>query len=853
MGQSISTMIGGYRANLGKHLWLAVLLIAGWGLDGMFFHGVSFAPRGACADIPYRPPVLGPLRVGIGPILRVGFETAVHIPCRLGSTANEPQTLIIELEILDGDDAPLIVRSPPTMLQPRESTTIRMLVKLGRQPLKITARAIDAEVAVVNSPNERGGGGTRPFTNQTLATQTLATQTWTPPPNSILRNSQQAYWLEIGGTSILTDLAKELWGRARHDPLISVPLTDLGNLPENGLAYSGCTGIMLTVRLDQANQQLTELQANALRHWVAGGGQLLLCVSAVPARGGTSSLEIVKNHSFSTLLPGEIRQIVPFRKFTAWESYLNAEEPIPVTEATPSLLVPVWRDMRGSTLLASDGVPLIIDEAVGLGRIRTCIIDFSQEPWVNWHASRKKLLQELLPWPLTAEVDSGNYVGNQVARLGYDDLAGQFRTALQQFDGQQVDSGRFWWIFLLAGLSALFWLILWRLRERMSVWLIWGAVFLQSAGLGWLFAATDYAPIGQSPRANVAEIVDIDSSTGWVQSQAWGAIYSENAAEINLRAFPKLKELLEQQCVACQLDWFGIPGTSWGGLDSQLASTSLIAEPANLWNPPVLSLTPLVGANYHASLPRAPIVCAPPGLRHFTLPAQFSRCFTVLGQWQGDAALPPPLQKRPNESGLRGTIHNDLHISLDDCWLLHDQWAMPLGRLEPGKLVALDELAGTGMSVGSQVAGKSNIRGGSQLQQYPREQASVPQILKMLAFHRAAGGTRYSGLWNRYLSQLDQSEKLRKHAVVIGWGPAAWHLRQTELREASGTQMDSSVFEGKGLQVEAQQTLYRIWLPVEKLDTSTSLDNSPPATATPAAGARPTTLRWPGPPPQPAK
>ena len=165
--------------------------------------------------------------------------------------------------------------------------------------------------------------------------------------------------------------------------------------------------------------------------------------------------------------------------------------------------------------------------------------------------------------------------------LGYVDLSGQLRSALDQFQG--VHLVPFWTVTLLtlgyiAILFPLNYLVAFRwLKRPQLAWIIFPAVAL-------LFCATAYAMAHQAKgnrlRVNQVDVVDIDIDSHWARGTTWINLFSPANAAYDLRGnkFARCeKRSIAFGRIHSELVWAGQHGL--GGMNSAAASLSLVDQP----------------------------------------------------------------------------------------------------------------------------------------------------------------------------------------------------------------------------------------------------------------------------------
>ena len=444
-------------------------------------------------------------------------------------------------------------------------------------------------------------------------------------------------------------------------------------------------------------------------------------------------------------------------------------------------------DIRGKVLLSDGDTPLVIEHQLGLGRVVTCLVDLNADPWRDWR-KRDELLQRLIPWHIPTEAETKFASSSSSLRLGYDDLSGQFVTALGTFGSVKLTP---FWILMSAALGfGLVWYFLqpillksWSAAARLiaAAFVVAGATLLFVMLTGGTAKLNGNAAKESRMLANTAQVVDYNAMQGEYQGQSWISLLSSNSRQVDLQADPpKLVAAKPDRTRGDvqQLAWLGMPGKGWGGLDAPLANWTQSSEPYHL-EPQAgkvnnLTLSPDLTKSFHErwSLP--------------TLPQQTT-----------------PLISYRAESLPRGKLKSELPFALNDAILLYDTWGVELGTIQPGQVIDLDQIRGRVASAATVITGK-RAQPTAPVQSYNRASTDVGEILKLMLLHRAAGGTRYTGLFSHAWPLLDQSSSLTPNqALILGSGPAPvrWSIGPV------GAKLET-------LEPASEVCLYRLWLPV---------------------------------------
>jgi hypothetical protein len=148
--------------------------------------------------------------------------------------------------------------------------------------------------------------------------------------------------------------------------------------------------------------------------------------------------------------------------------------------------------------------------------------------------------------------------------------------------------------------------------------------------------------------------------------------------------------------------------------------------------------------------------------------------------------------------------------------LIYERFAVVLGTLKPGTEISLNTIHSRAVSIGSALTGRRSTGQGSIT--YDRRNTDLPLLTKLLLFHRSAGGSGFTGLWNRYLADWDRSSSLTpEYAYIVGWGPTtlSWQVA------------DESYDKQKLPNFDEHEAFYRFRLPVRPEELQNSAEQSP--------------------------
>ncbi|HEY2760973.1 MAG TPA: hypothetical protein VGI75_09520, partial [Pirellulales bacterium] len=494
----------------------------------------------------------------------------------------------------------------------------------------------------------------------------------------------------------------------------------------------------------------------ALESWVRQGGELVVCC------GDKAEQILGTNGPLARFAPGELSGVVnlPAARFGPIENFAGAEQRL----ESDSIRVPQWKnvgpdhriELSGGTRL--EDLPLVIRWPLGFGQVTFVGLDLDRPPFAQW-PSRAKFLEKLgdkhiLIGGRAAE----GRPGGQGKQLGYIDLAGQLRGALDQFEN--VHLVPFWAVAIL-GLAYIvllfplnYWIVSRGLRRQTLAWAIFASVILTFSLAAYALAS--YAK-GKLQRVNQVDLTDFDLLTGRMRGATWLNIFSAENALYDLHVQPRTSNPVGGDASrrdanpnsSTLLSWFGLPGTGLGGMSSAAVNRPLFDEP------------------YTIDPARGTISGAP-------LAKWSSQSFVA--RWQSDRQAADARGLNANltatiDRRLRGTMANRLDSPLTDCVLLFDRWAYPLGTLPPGKSVSLDRA--DWQTIDTYLTKRRTIAAHDEVPAYDRAGSDVLRIMEVMMFYEAAGGSNYAGLVNRYQRFTDLTDQLEfGRAILVGRGPA---------------------------------------------------------------------------------
>ncbi|MCE9553600.1 MAG: hypothetical protein K8T91_09550 [Planctomycetes bacterium] len=331
----------------------------------------------------------------------------------------------------------------------------------------------------------------------------------------------------------------------------------------------------------------------------------------------------------------------------------------------------------------------------------------------------------------------------EVTHAGYDDLSGQLRTALDQFQKQGV---RLLPFGALLGMMMAYvvllgpgdFLLVRRVLKRMELtWITMPLLILLTCGGAYALAV---GLKGNQLRMNQVDVIDYDDVQSARRATTWFTIFSPRGQAYDLTlASPGSRvapELL--------LSWFGLPGTALGGMESR-ATPPLAGQPYD------------ISSNLDA-------------LDEVPIPVWSTKSFVA--RWTPQGSAPLSANVTPAKGGLEGllsgTVVNNSEAPLEQCVLLTKRWAYPLGTLAPKERLAIHD------GLGPRAAQSYLTRRREADEAYDHLGTDAARILQVMSFYRTVGGQDYTRLKNRYDVTIDISRQLSDdQAILIGLRPKA--------------------------------------------------------------------------------
>jgi hypothetical protein len=545
-------------------------------------------------------------------------------------------------------------------------------------------------------------------------------------------------------------------------------------LPDRWWAYEGVDTLVLPTSDATFLSEINAGQRQAIVRWVLLGGRIILCV-------GNRGAEIANADSdWARLIPGELAEVDALRERSGLENFTKSELPFdePSFQRNRPLITRL-KNVRGEVLLdegsSSAGRPLVVHATAGLGRVIFVALDLDHPSLKSWKG-RTRLVAALLQHGGEAQpVDRG--AGGGIRQLGYEDLVGQLRTALDQFPGVSLVNFTTVSVLTIAYLlliGPIDYLLLSRLNlPRAVTWVTFSVIAIAAIAVAGMIGRQVH---GNRVRLNQAELIDIDLANRMVRGTVWSHLYSPATRSFDAALKLSLPGGVANSTPEGWLAWQGLPGDSLGGLESR--------QPALVRQEP-----------YSVAL-----TCPTPRMDGLTVQVASSK--SLAATWWATTDLPAESSLSIDRFGLlAGEFQSPAPVALTECILAHDEKMYRVGMLSPGQRVRMAELPP--LDLEARLTQRRVEQTKDVSTPWEQDSVDIPRIMQMLMFHEAARGTTYTGLTNRYQPRIDLSQHVRLgQAVLVGRASesvARLSNRNAPIAEAT----DTNTF-----------TWYRIVLPV---------------------------------------
>ena len=678
-------------------------------------------------------PTIDKVELGIFGFWKIGYSTQTQVTVKASNTKLRGN---VEIEAVDSDGVGVVYQKKCDV-ESGQSKTVLLMTRHGRSMRSMRVRFVDESGKRIVE---------RLVTDHELGIMLPIGQPWV-----------------VGiGSGMDLDQAALLSAKGLLSTYSSCEIEDATRLPLDATGYQGVDLLVISTRDWKIVESLHVEQQTAIIEWVRRGGHVLLWI-------GENAEKFREAPWLSSLLPAEVKGTVKRVDPAVLESFLSSQKRL--GELTCGHLVH-HQGLVDLTLQSVDHqkFPLLLRSAFGFGQVHVCAADIDGLPIRNW-PDRKLLLERLLfeHWDTHREersqtLDKSDY-------LGYDDLAGQTRAALDVFGDVRTGSLTLLSVILfgfVALLGPFDYFVISKTWGR-PAW-TWFSLVLWSfsALVGITLLANSWKPSHHA--VNSIELVDYDYSTGTLRGRAFAHHYAGRAGLFDFSAsaretIPVFNSALSAPVqrvdskwdVRTQLTWNGQPGHGLGGFDSNVRTD--IGFSAYKVMSGVDSQDQVNAISKATDLHEVGIA--------------YAATKSIRSDWNQSIILPSDNGTQLTVSGvsesLKGSWTNPMNEDLFDGWLMYRGWiyTLPTRMRANGVFQIPVEFP---KDLGRRLQRKQIVKeSDTSIPWDPTDRSDFGRIVEMLTLHRAAGGTGYTGLKHRYWGDLDLSQHLRfNRAIVFG-------------------------------------------------------------------------------------
>ncbi|MDR3233752.1 MAG: hypothetical protein LBT46_08850 [Planctomycetaceae bacterium] len=553
-----------------------------------------------------------------------------------------------------------------------------------------------------------------------------------PPPV----RSEKPVYLIIGNDDIgLQGAVAELTLREDRRPLL-VKVKSAAELPTVWFGYDAVDMVVLTTTEPEFFEGLTSgsPQIQALDTWLKLGGTILFAAG----KDAGKYLES-KNGVLRPFLPGKFSEMTELRQGTPFEQFVNSKRPVYMTGTpdAPFMKMPRFTDAKGITFVKDGDCPLVLRAAHGFGTLIYFGGDLSGKPLGTWR-DRVKLVSQVMQWDTAAQrkrSDGTVTGGGSMLQLGYSDISGQIRSALDKHSG--IRNVPFSVILIILTVYWLFvgladWFVIRKLLNRpMLTWLTFPLWIVLFSGLAYVLTAFSHP---NQAAVNELNVIDADSEAGIMRLSTWKNVYSPNDALYAVSGSPQ---------TSGYISYLGLPGSGFGGMAPNTVSP-------NVWKTGAVQRDSETLEN---------------------VPVQIRSTKSFFGETTAKASVSLRAKLSDEEGIPVGTVTAPETMPvLEEAVLVYGHWVLELGRIKPNQTLTLDKKTPRREMRSLLISQTSDTN--ERLQKpaaYNPQSDDLEYIVRVLTLHRVLGGYESAGLHHTFQSALDMSGLLTAdRAVLLG-------------------------------------------------------------------------------------
>ncbi|WP_372717808.1 hypothetical protein [Novipirellula sp.] len=536
--------------------------------------------------------------------------------------------------------------------------------------------------------------------------------------------------------------------------------TAAAQLPDSVMGYDGVDLIMVGAGGAELLAGLSSAQQQAVVDWVQSGGRVVLMLG-----GSLPDLESAAPWLLDLLpLPPSSQWSVVELDPSAIETFTSTQNPLTpfvgakLPKGVGEVIITGRTTRRVSTPIAAEYI-------TGLGKMTVIAADLHAEPFVDW-PQRLDLVLSLTGSVLQSDDTPFTKTNRSTA---YDDLAGQMRSTLDQFDSQRrfgfslvslillglialIGPLDYFLVNRLLGKPLLGWLTFPLMAIAISVLLVLQARSVPDSATDGSLNPTKQAKLAASSvstlHSNRFEIVDIDSASGRGKMFTWNTIYSHDARQLDLAvaaspAFEGMSKRIDSNLTFP----FGFPGRSFGAIQVSGESARLPGYEV-LFRPQSDTLTSQLDA-----VPFAP---------------RSSKSIASQMRFVANVDEGLSMRRRSGSELLEGSLRNPFSVDVLNGMLIYRNWLYLLPTRFPAgtEIESVDSLRQKNFRW--QLSRQKALESSTETESWdPSSTADLERLTEMMMFHDVVGAERYTGLRHEVLSFLDLSDVLTSERCIL--------------------------------------------------------------------------------------
>lgn len=654
------------------------------------------------------------VEVGIGQHFKLGHWTPVRVVLQAGTNLVEGQ---LTITVPDGDGIHCeFANTKLVAVASGQRQELETYVRIGRPDGEFTIRINQdgQEKAVLKTRISQ------------LAQPVLASQQWV---------------VSVGSSVGIDQLMIGQRVPASERPVLVV-LDSAHALPRRSIGYGAIDALVIATSNHGTIQGVAGVQK-----WVALGGRIILLMG----QGGEQVFS--QPGPIQKLVPGAFDRVAIQRETGATEAFAGSREPLDQHVADGQrrfgMPVTVLKDIRGVVECAEGAGatyrPIVIRAPHGLGQVVWVACDLDQSPFSQWQGRRRMMGRILELAGIKPDSEQTQQRGS-VSHIGFQDLVGQLRSALDQFPDVRLVP--FWIVATLAVLyvawiGPLDYFALRRFAAHMHrTWITFPMIAIAVCALAFGIA---HQTKGMRYQCNQLDLVDIDMLTGAVRGNSWLHLFSPQSQRVDLTSQPTF--LRKSKDMSTLLAWQGLPGSNFGAMNVQQG----------------------LGASHDPYRVAISCVDGDKGLKAsiqgFPLENWSSR--SLVNRWWATIAFRGRSDLAIDQNGLlNGSFQNPFDVRMTEAILFYKRWAYQVDKIDAKQEVRVDTL-GPPRNVQWLLTGRRFVEQGELTQPWDSRSFDVPRILRAMMFHEASGGREYTHLLNRYQNELDLSGHLQFDRAIL--------------------------------------------------------------------------------------